>query len=467
MSEPPILLGKARDLDEAVRLVPSDRWATEFGFESGCRVEGSVGFGSGRLVTLAPARDTSALSHDHAFFVGWCADFEPCAFARVQSLDGMKYLVPGLILPDVRDRIYAVAVRGDTIDGEDLQFEANPTGVRSPGAVPASRWCDDGRTVEYENSVVLELLGKHGSSVVDTMAHLEHVGYGVGERLVASLSLRRPNRSEVTVFAALREVLSGTVHGPFAFRSELMSEPDTLVARARVLGGDLRTLHQALATDVGDDRCAFRSAELPDIDRWRLTLRSKATLVFDLLLRHQDRIQGEREVQLSARLSELHALAEQLATRVTGAAGHLARIHGALSLEKIHRLENGGFAFVGFGDPMVRGGDDGLETPLYDVAVLLRSLSRHLRGGQFTDDARGIEKHVRASFLNGYLGDSWEVENPESPPRLPPTLHRVLCLLQLLELDVALCDLHFALLGDHPLGGALSGVLDTLDGRSS
>lgn len=461
MSKAPTLLTEIGDLDAAIHAVPASRWAEWLATEGAGRVHGTVPIGPGRLIRLSFDDDT-----EWAVFVAWGEQAEVPALAEVRSDRGRQRLVDGLEVAEVRDALYAFALRGSSEAGDTLRLDPNSTGKRHPGPVPASRLAPRGYfgpRIEYEDAAVLELFAPlllREPPHVETGRHLTRRRSKHAEPLLAVLALQDLENERALYLGTLKVRHAKTVRGTFAFRSELAKKPGTLADRARDLGRDLWTLHRTLADEVRSLRFTPRPVTDDDVNRWRDRLVHTATRACDLLLPHVDTVEDARAQALPGRIPQIQKLSELLASKVRGAAGRRSRIHGALSLDRIQRLADGRFIFVDFEAPSSRVADGGLETPLYDLADLARALSHAVLAGEHPpEDAQPLGREVRAALLNGYFSDGIASE------LIPPTPHRALSLLQLLELEIAFRALEQALREGRDVENAVAGVLDTLDGR--
>lgn len=277
---------------------------------------------------------------------------------------------------------------------------------------------------------------------------------------IAQLELRYP--SSTSVWHEAYRALGEHIDGP-----EQFNEFTTV---ARRVGADLRDLHGALCSP--STRFGFSPLVVneDDIAAWRESISAACERGLDRLIATHRSIElpgalEERVRQLCGRSRELHTHINSLFFGLGGAAGQRGRHHGSLDLRKAVRTPTGAYCFRNLG--ALHAGLRRLDSPLRDLASLLRSLSQLVADHASPDDpawssARRWERETRAALLNGYLGDGETVATPWAPP----TPQRFLRLLTLFELEAALREFDFDL-SQRPACAwiGLQGVLDAVDGR--
>ncbi|MEO1173280.1 MAG: hypothetical protein AAFX94_14700, partial [Myxococcota bacterium] len=272
---PPILMTQSADLDAAIRAVPSQRWSQWLNANGSLEVNGSVPMGPGRLVRLVR---TDGASEQYATCLAWGADRRPVAI--VQSSDGRRVLGDGIENAEVRDALYAFALRGSDREDETIRLQPSATGERSPGMIPASR-VESLYEVDYDGTARLELFSPLAAVEpieVSIARHLTRARCPYVEPLLAVLTVRDLETDATFFLGTLKGRHDKPVAGVRAFRAELV--PGELTDRARSLGRQLSELHHTLA-DESSLHFAPRPITDEMVDGWRDALNSSATVACD------------------------------------------------------------------------------------------------------------------------------------------------------------------------------------------
>lgn len=178
---------------------------------------------------------------------------------------------------------------------------------------------------------------------------------------------------------------------------------ELLCEEAGLLGNALGYLHRDLAV-IARKNGGYSKLNWDDLERRiaRLTMDIKKSLTglleYDLILSKLE--------DLKTRLSE-------------GNLGAKFRIHGDLHLEQVIKTEEGWVILDFEGEPLKSIPErENFDSPLKDVASMLRSISYRINGGETEGNRREIEEKIGSLLIEGYLESCRRVSAdflPEEP----------------------------------------------------
>lgn len=189
---------------------------------------------------------------------------------------------------------------------------------------------------------------------------------------------------------------------------------DLLCEEAELLGNALGYLHRDLAV-IARENGGYSKLNWNDLER-RI-----ARLTTDI----KEKLTGFLEDGLI--ISKL----EDLKTRLSdGNLGAQFRIHGDLHLEQVIKTEEGWVILDFEGEPLKSIPErENFDSPLKDVASMLRSISYRINGGETEGNQRKIEEKIGSSLIEGYL-ESCRQERADFLPE-EPFFSRLLTLFQI------------------------------------